>query len=155
MGWYYNGFSRYEFSFSVRLAEKVLIKDIKLWNLYINHSWQDDICTVLSTPKSISNSVMGEVSGNNYTFWMICLQKKKKPKLNINFSLLATCMVFVELCSNFTPQALGRVTKYRKIFIGSDTEELESHKFIIGPQLRFRIFKRIGKQAVYKCIRFF
>lgn len=121
---------------------------------YINHSWQGDICTVLSTPKSISNSVMGEVSGNNYTFWMICLQKKK-TKLNINFSLLATCMVFVELCSNFTPQALGRVTKYRKIFIGSDTEELESHKFIIGPQLRFRIFKRIGKQAVYKCIRFF
>lgn len=58
----------------------------------------------MSTPKSISNSVMGEVSGNNYTFWMICLQKKTKPKLNINFSLLATCMVFVELCSNFSPR---------------------------------------------------
>lgn len=121
----------------------------------ISHSWQDDICTVLSTPKSISNSVMGEVSGKNYTSWMMCLQKKN-PKSNINFSLLATCMVFVELCSNFTPQALGRVTKYRKkSLLNLTLKNLNPIKLFIGPQLRFRIFKRIGKQAVYTCIRFF
>lgn len=154
MGWYYNGFSRYEFSFSVRLAEKVLIKDIKLWNLTSITRGKVIFARCWARLNQFQTQSWVKYLGIIILFgWYVC--KKNKTKLNINFSLLATCMVFVELCSNFTPQALGRVKKYRKIFIGSDTEELESHKFIIGPQLRFRIFKRIGNHAVYKCIRFF
>lgn len=36
--------------------------------------------------------------------WYVIVCKKNKTKLNINFSLLARCMVFVELCSNFSPR---------------------------------------------------